>query len=91
MDQIKSTLNSGWSNFNWSLAAILYDEMKFLSVPLELCGGASRIAQGDGVRTGKMADYDDSDRFPNIASIHFTRDAGNIRQFAVRQKAAAAD
>lgn len=64
----------------WSLAGILYDETKFLSVPLELCGDSSEIAEGNGVQTCKMSDYDDPNQFPNIAVLRFTRDAGKIHE-----------
>jgi hypothetical protein len=59
----------------WSLAGMLIDNQTFLSVPLELCGEASDIAQQNGVQTCNMADYDDPDRFPNIALIRFTSNA----------------
>jgi hypothetical protein len=65
---------------SWSLAGVLYDEMKFLSVPLELCGDASEIAQGNGVQTCNMADYDDPEKFPNIAVLRFTREAAKIHE-----------
>jgi hypothetical protein len=65
---------------SWSLAGILYDETKFLSVPLELCGEASEIAQGNGVQTCNMADYNDPHQFPNIAVLRFTRDAAKIHE-----------
>jgi len=62
----------------WSLAGILYGETKFMSVPLELCGDASEIAQGNGVQTCKMTDYDDPNQFPNIAVVRFTREVVKI-------------
>ena len=65
---------------SWSLAGILYDETYFLSVPLELCGDASAIAQGNGVQTCNMADYDDPNQFPNIAVLRFTRESGKIHE-----------
>ena len=54
---------------SWSLAGILLDDTKFLSVPLELQGNSSDIAQGNGVQVCNMSDYDDPERFPNIAAI----------------------
>lgn len=63
---------------SWSLTGILLDDTKFLSVPLELCVDSSEIAKGNGIQTCNMADYDDPDRFPNIAVIRFTRDADKI-------------
>ena len=62
----------------WSLAGILLDDATFLSVPLELSGDASDIAQGNGVQTCNMADYNDPARFPNIAVIRFTKDVDKI-------------
>ena len=63
---------------NWSLAGILYDDATFLSVPLELCSDSSEIAQANGIQTCKISDYDDPERFPNIAVIRFTRDTEKI-------------
>ena len=71
----------------WSLAGILIDNQKFLSVPLELCGDASEIAQLNGVAECSMADYDDQKRFPNIAVIRFTNDAEQILDNAGKVKA----
>jgi len=66
----------------WSLAGLLMRNQKFLSVPLELCGEASEIAQRNGVQTCSMADYDDPARFPNIAVIRFTSDTKKILDLA---------
>ncbi len=66
----------------WSLVGMLIDSQKFLSVPLELCGEASDIAQLNGVQTCNMSDYDDPDRFPNIALVRFTNDAGKVLERA---------
>jgi hypothetical protein len=63
---------------SWSLAGILLDATKFLSVPLDLSGDSSEIALGNGVQVCNMADYDDPERFPNIAVLRFTRDASKI-------------
>ena len=63
---------------SWSLTGILLDDTKFLSVPLELQGDSSDIAQGNGVQVCKMSDYDDPERFPNIAVLRFTRDSSKI-------------
>lgn len=66
----------------WSLAGLLMGNQKFLSVPLELCGEASEIAQRNGVQTCSMADYDDPAQFPNIAVIRFTSDSKMILDLA---------
>lgn len=63
---------------SWSLAGILLDDTKFLSVPLELQGDSADIAQGNGVQVCNMTDYDDPERFPNIAVLRFTRDSSKI-------------
>lgn len=62
----------------WSLAGMLVDNQTFLSVPLELSSGAADIAQHNGVQSCSMSDYDDPDRFPNIAVIRFTRNGGLV-------------
>jgi hypothetical protein len=66
----------------WSLAGLLMANRTFLSVPLELCGEASEIAQRNAVQTCNMADYDDPERFPSIAVIRFTTDAKKIFDLA---------
>jgi len=58
----------------WSLAGMLIDGKKFLSVPLDISCDAADIAQYNGVQTCSMSDYDDPGRFPNIAVIRFTDD-----------------
>jgi hypothetical protein len=63
---------------SWSLAGILLDDTKFLSVPLDLYGDASEIARANGVQVCNMSDYDDPARFPNIAILRFTRDYDKI-------------
>jgi hypothetical protein len=66
---------------NWSLVGILLDGQTFLSVPLELSGPAAEIALGNGVQTCSVADYDDPERFPNIAVVSFTPDNEKIVEF----------
>lgn len=66
----------------WSLAGLLMADQTFLSVPLELCGEASDIAQHNAVQTCNMADYNDPKRFPNIAVIRFTTDTKMIFDLA---------
>ena len=63
---------------SWSLAGILLNESSFLSVPLELCNDSADIALGNGIQTCSMTDYDDPERFPNIAVLRFTREAEKI-------------
>ena len=66
----------------WSLAGMLMANQTFLSVPLELSGDATELAQNNGVQTCNMADYDDPARFPNIAVIRFTSDTKMIFDLA---------
>ena len=47
-------------------------------MPLELTGDSADIAQGNGIQSCKMSDYDDPERFPNIAVLRFTRDTEKI-------------
>jgi len=63
---------------SWSLAGILVDEATFLSVPLELSGDSAELAQGNGIQSCKISDYDDPERFPNIAVLRFTRESDKI-------------
>jgi hypothetical protein len=62
----------------WSLAGILLDGQKFLSVPLEFRGEADEVGINNGVRTCNIADYDDPAQFPNIAVVRFTTDTEKI-------------
>ena len=62
----------------WSLAGVLWSESSFLSVPLELTGDSTDIAQGNGIQYCNISDYDDPERFPNIAVLRFTRDTKKI-------------
>jgi hypothetical protein len=66
----------------WSLAGILKSPTSFLACPIELCAEASEIAQNNGVQDCSMRDYDDPDRFPNIAVIRFTQDDKLILKYA---------
>jgi hypothetical protein len=58
----------------WSLAGALVDDQKFASVPLDLCGDISEVAQNNGVSECLLTDYDNPERFPNIAVLQFTSD-----------------
>jgi hypothetical protein len=62
----------------WSLAGVLLDDQKFASVPLDICGDISAVAQNNGVSECSLADYDNPERFPNIAVLHFTSDSQPI-------------
>ena len=63
---------------SWSLAGILLNETQFYSVPLDLRGDSSEMAQDNGIQLCNIADYDDAERFPNIAVLRFTADHGKI-------------
>ena len=67
---------------SWSLAGILLDESSFLSVPLELCIDSAEIALRNGIQTCPISDYDDPERFPNIAVLRFTRDTKKILAYS---------
>lgn len=55
---------------HWSLAGLLADADTFLSVPLEV-PDVSALPPTNGVRTCALADYDDPERYPNIAALTF--------------------
>jgi hypothetical protein len=62
----------------WSLAGLLIDDQKFASVPLDICGDISAVAQENGVAECSLVDYDNPEQFPNIAVLHFTSDSRPI-------------
>lgn len=63
----------------WSLAGILLEGEQFASVPLDTLEDSSLIPITNGVQVCKLADYDDTTRFPNIAVLRFTDDCGPVR------------
>jgi len=66
----------------WSLAGIFTDQKTMLSVPLELSGDASETAKNNGVQECDITDYDDPERFPNVALINFTKESNKILGYA---------
>src|SRR5919109_4216172 len=56
----------------WSLAGVLIDGQTFASVPLNLGIDISEVPRSNGVQACRIKDYDDPERFPNIAVIRFT-------------------
>jgi len=65
----------------WSFAGIL-DGATIISVPLDLVGDASEIVLMNGVQECAVGDYDDPERFPNIAALSFASDFREVMQSA---------
>lgn len=65
----------------WSFVGIL-DGEAITSVPLDLAADASDIVLQNGVQECGVADYDDPERFPNIAVLSFASDFGEVLQGA---------
>lgn len=57
----------------WSLAGVLRDGRTFDSVPLGGWDDASEVPRLNGIRRCRIADYDDPERYPNVAVLYFTR------------------
>jgi hypothetical protein len=71
----------------WSLVGILVDGQTFASVPFDGSRDPSDVPRTNGVQTCRIEDYDDPERFPNIAVLHFTDDERPIHQNIDRLKA----
>jgi hypothetical protein len=70
----QSGLRSDLSPSYWSLCGVLVDaEGTFLSVPLQPLD-VSDVPETNAVQTCQLADFDDVERWPNIAVLRFTRD-----------------
>jgi hypothetical protein len=63
---------------HWSLAGVLLDRDRFLSVPLEGWRDASAVPAANGIRECRVDEYDDPDTFPNIAILSFGVDAEQV-------------
>ncbi|MDQ3805410.1 MAG: hypothetical protein M3416_16460 [Acidobacteriota bacterium] len=61
----------------WSFAGLL-DRDTIVSVPFDLAADASEIVVMNGVQNCRVADYDDPERFPNIAVLSFASDFGEV-------------
>jgi hypothetical protein len=83
----QSQLRSDLLPSYWSLVGLLEDGHTFLSVPLDLRTAGSEIPSTNGVQTCQLEDYDDPQRFPNIAVLRFTNDPAPIRENVERIKA----
>jgi hypothetical protein len=68
----------------WSVAGILTDGELVLTVPLDAFPSTAMVAPTNGVQAIPIADYDDAERFPNIAVIEFARDLDPVVQAALR-------
>lgn len=64
----------------WSLIGLLVDNKTFVTVPLDLSGDVSRVPKENGIQVCSVSDYDDSQRFPNISVVNFTRDTELIHK-----------
>jgi len=62
----------------WSLAGLLIDGSRFVSVPLDRLDESSLVPVRNGVQLCPLADYDDTTRFPNIAVLRFTKNSGPV-------------
>lgn len=65
----------------WSFAGLL-DGDTIVSVPFDLAADASEIVVMNGVQNCRIADYDDPERFPNIAVLSFASDFREVIQSA---------
>jgi hypothetical protein len=83
----QSQLRNDLSPSYWSLAGLLEEGDTFLSVPLDLRTDGSDIPSTNGIHTCRIEDYDDPQRFPNIAVLRFTNDPAPIRENVERIKA----
>ena len=55
----------------WSLCGIMLPGSRFASVPLEVGSSVSSVPRTNGVRITSLGEYDDPERFPNVAVIRF--------------------
>ncbi len=63
---------------HWSLAGVLLDRDRFLSVPLEGWDDASAIPAANGIRECRVDHYDDPETFPNVAVLSFGLEAAQV-------------
>lgn len=67
----------------WSLVGILSkDAETFFSVPLEWRSELSEMPRQNGIQECALADYDDPDRYPNVAVVQFTDTPEDILKYA---------
>ena len=55
----------------WSLAGLMVDDERFLTVPLAFGGKTSDVPQSNGVQACPVEDYKNPKQFPNIAVLRF--------------------
>jgi hypothetical protein len=79
----QSALRDDLTPSHWSLAGILLDAETFLSVPLDVPRDAATVPPANGVRRCAVADYEDAQRYPNIAVLSFSGGGEAIRNAAV--------
>ncbi len=63
----------------WSLAGILLDKKRFVSVPLAPPPDISVVPSNNGVQICPLADYDDPRGYPNIAVLQFPSEQNPLR------------
>ncbi len=86
----QSVLRHDLTPSHWSMAGILVDDRTFLSVPLDGLPDASAVPATNGIRTCAIGDYDDPERYPNVAVLAFAGGGSAIREAAAevgRQRA----
>ncbi len=82
----QSSLRHDLTPSYWSMVGILTGSDSFYSVPLQWKGDLSEMPHSNGIQICKLTDYDDPERFPNIAYIQFTSDITKILEYAERLK-----
>lgn len=78
----QSYLRHDLSPSYWSMVGILSGENTFYSVPLNWGVDLSEVPRLNGIQDCNLVDYDDPQKFPNIALIQFTDTSENILKFA---------
>lgn len=67
----------------WSLVGIISkDTETFFSVPLEWRGELSEMPRQNGIQECAIKDYDDPDKYPNVAIVQFTDTPEDILKYA---------
>lgn len=67
---------------HWSMVGIAVDEETFLTVPMQWQGDLDDMPHSNSIQKFRIADFDDRDRWPNVAFIRFTSDMSAIVKHA---------
>lgn len=78
----QSSLRHDLTPSYWSLVGILSGEDTFFSVPLDWRGELSEMPHLNGIQDCSLSDYDDPQKFPNIAFVQFTDTPDDILKYA---------